>query len=693
MVLLAACLISITAIAQNRTITGKVVAENTNEIIPSATVEVKGFTRSVSGNTDGTFAIAAPKGTVILVVSSIGYNTKEVNVPEGESSIIINLIKSDVDMGGVVVIGYGKQKRGDLTGSISSLKGSDVKDLGTQRVDQALQGKAAGVLVLNTDGAPGGSTTIRVRGMNSVMGGNNALVVIDGLQGGDLTKLNPNDVESIEVLKDASATAIYGAQGANGVILVTTKMGKKGKPVISYDFFYGQQKIIKKLDVMSAAEFARTVNAYRLSQNGSGVIPQAIFTEPQIKEFESRGFGTDWQDVIYRKAPLQNHELSISGGTDNTRYLVSAGYLNQTGIMLNSFYKRFTLRTNIQSEITNWASFSLNWSGSKEQGNAPSYGSSGDVAFNAKPSNAAPRWDAIQPVYDSAGNYQRHPAAYGARDVWNPLASTVEPKIDNGTLSNNLYAALDFKLLPGLSFRISAGGSMGNLNNKAFYNNKTASGLNSNGLAQISESEWRYFQNSNILTYDKIFNRHHITFTGVEEQSFSKNFWKGETAEDFATDLTGFNNLAGAKRIVINNDASERKLQSYLGRINYIFDNRYLLTASLRGDGSSVFGANNKWGYFPSFSVAWKAAEESFIKSLDIFSDLKFRYSWGVTGNQAISPYQSFATLGSGLTILTTEPKLLIWAIMLQALPTPTLNGKAQPKTTTVLTWDCLKTG
>lgn len=628
------------------TITGLVTdAQN----VPMAKVSVvqKGSANGTTTDGEGIFSITVPDKKSVLVFSYVGYENHEIAVGD-QTYVRIRLSPSVDSLKDVVVVGYGKQKRSDLTGSISSLKGRDVTELGTQRVDQALQGKAAGVMVLNTDGAPGGNTTIRVRGMNSVMGGNNALIVIDGLQGGSLNNLNPNDIESIEVLKDASATAIYGSQGANGVILVTTRFGHKGKPTITYDYFYGTQKIIKTLPIMSGLDFAKTVNLVKQADNGSGVTPPAIFSDAQLDSIGKLGFGVNWQDVIYRIAPLRNHALTVSGGTENTKYMVSAGYLDQTGIMLNSKYKRFTLRTNIQTDITSWASFSINWSAAKEEGNAPPFGSTYDVAFNEKPSNSAPRWDPLQPIYNADGSYHKHDPRYGVTDVWNPLASTVEPKIDNNTLTNNLYASLDFKILPGLTLRISGGGSIGNTDNNSFYNLKTSSGLGDNGLGLITKIQWRYFQNSNILTYDKTFGKHHLTLTGVEEQSSNYSKYENTNAQDFATDITGNNNLGGAKRIVVYNNNTFRQLQSYMGRINYNYDEKYLLTASIRGDGSSVFGANNKWGYFPSFSVAWNAAKEKFIESLNVISNLKFRYSWGITGNQGIQPYQSFATIGSG---------------------------------------------
>ena len=283
--------------------------------------------------------------------------------------------------------------------------------------------------------------------MNSINGGNNALIVIDGLQGGNLTSLNPNDIESMEILKDASATAIYGSRGANGVILITTKSGKKGKPTIDYSFSYGSQTIRHKLDLMNAADYAITRNADKATQNGSGV-PDPIFTDARIAELKASG-GTDWQDVIYRTAPITNHQLSISGGTENMRYIVSGGYLDQQGILVNSAYKRFTLRANMSADINKNVSFGLNWEAQKKQVIRRRMVVAQALGFLGQAVNIAPRWDPTTPPYDAEGNYSRHPSEYGAYDTWNPLAAAREPNIMNNTISNNINTYLDLKLSRG----------------------------------------------------------------------------------------------------------------------------------------------------------------------------------------------------------------------------------------------------
>ena len=645
--LLILCLMlgSLNMMAQNKILKGKIVAKNDTPV-SGATISVKGTSNSVAASSDGTFSIPVTSSKVTLVVTSVGYAKKEFVVNASQNNITIPLETNEAALGEVVVVGYGTQKKSDLTGSISSIKGEDLTQLSTQRVDQALQGRAAGVYVLNTDGAPGGNTTIRIRGMNSVNGGNNALVVIDGLQGGNLNSLNPDDIQSIEILKDASATAIYGAQGANGVILITTKLGKKGKPVISYGYSYGTQKLRKKLAVMNAGDFVKTINANALTRNGSGATPYPIFSDAQVKAYETNG-GTDWQDVIYRPAPIQNHELSMSGGTDNLRYLVSAGYLDQQGILVNSSYKRYSLRANLKADITKWSTFGLSWYGSKEAGNSPPFGSGG-ISFLGNAVNVAPRWDPTESVYDSSGNYSKHPLGYGASDTWNPLASAKEPMNDNNTVTNLLNGYLEFKPLEGLSLKITGGASIVNTNNRSYQNLKTFDGKQSNGLGNSLESMYTRYQNSNILTYDKTLNNHHFTIMAVAEQQYAKSNYSNIVAKNFLVDQTGVFNLGGASIIIPSSNATERVLNSYLGRINYTYADKYLLTASYRADGSSVFGKNNKWGYFPSASAAWNASKEKFVQNLNVFSNLKFRGSWGITGNQAINPYQSLATISSG---------------------------------------------
>jgi len=630
-------------------ITGKILTAD-NLPIAGATIQEEGTQNQTVANENGIFSINVSNANASLLISSVGLETRRIKL-NGLTTINVQLESKSGQLGEVVVVGYGTVKKSDITGSISSVKASDLKELPTQRVDQALQGRAAGVVVQNTDAAPGGNTRIRVRGTNSITGGNNALVVIDGQQGGDINLLNPNDIESIEILKDASATAIYGAKGANGVVLITTKSGKTGKAVVAYSYNYGIQKLGHKLELMNASQFIEKTNAYAALNNSLGT-PPPVFNEDQIAYFKTHP-GVDWQDAIYQVAPMQNHSLSVSGGTEQTKYFFSAGYLNQKGIVLNSDYNRFNIRGNLKSDINKWASAGLNIAFVRSAGNTPPFGEKGSAVtdLTGQPIVQAPLWDATIPIYDSSGNYSKHPSNYGDPFSANPVAALLETTTKNIGTNNVINGYVDFKILSGLTLRIMGSGTFSATNNRRFFNDKTLSGRAINGAAgagYLDISKLDQLQNTNILTYDKTFSKNHLTFTGVAEQQKETYQSNNTYVQGFTNLQTALDDIGSAKNVIVKSGAYKRTLNSFLGRVNYSFDNRYLLTASYRADGSSVFGKNNKWGYFPSVALGWKLSEERFIRDLNLFSDLKFRASWGIVGNQAISPYQSLATLASG---------------------------------------------
>ncbi len=486
---------------------------------------------------------------------------------------------------------------------------------------------------------------IRIRGLNSINGGNEPLIVIDGLQGGNINSLNPNDIESMEILKDASATAIYGSRGANGVILITTKLGKKGKPVIDAGYNIGIQNLARKLPVMEAGDYARYINFRRSLDTGQGNIPVPIFTQAEIDFYDKNG-GTDWQDVVYKTGILQNTNLAISGATDQLKYMVSGNYLDHEGILMNSKYSRISLRANLSADVTKWIDFGLNYSYTKETYESPSFRD--EVGFVSQVVNNAPRWAPTEPVYDENGNYWKHRSGYGPSDTWNPLASAVEPIIDHPTYRNNANLFLNFKILKGLSFKIQGGAQYTNDYYNDYYNARTLSGLQNNGYGNVNKSLYERYQNTNILTYDNVFGDHRITFTGVLEQIAEEGKGSNINARDFLVDQLGIDNLGGANKILTSSWHNKRALLSYMGRLNYVWKDKYLATLSYRADASSVFGDKNKWGYFPSASLAWRISQEGFLRDSRIINDLKLRASYGITGNQGISPYQSLASLGSG---------------------------------------------
>jgi TonB-linked SusC/RagA family outer membrane protein len=634
--------------AFQRAVSGKVTDENGGSIA-GANVTVKGTTVGVMTDANGKFSLTLPENAKTLVISFVGYLPQEVNIGNS-STISVTLIPDTQSLSEVVVVGYGSQKKSDLTGSISSVKGTDLVRLPSIRSDEALQGRAAGVVVTNNDGAPGGVATIRIRGGNSITGGNKPLVVIDGFQGGDLSSLNPNEVESIEVLKDASATAIYGSKGANGVIIVTTKSGKTGAPIVDYSYSFGVQSIVKKIDLLNGPEYARMQNTWKATQNlyGNPVLP---FTDAQIATLDKTG-GTDWQDQLFRKASLQMHQISIKGGTDAVRYFIAGGYFNQEGLIVNTQFKRYTLRSNLDVNVNKWLKAGLNLNVIKDRGNIPPSGEGTRyVDILSQAVNAVLRFDPCTPVYDDLGNYSRTPLLYGDRDIWNPMATAMGSFNELSNMTTNLNAFLEFKIFKGLTFKITGAAGIYNSDKKTYYNTLTKVGRPVDGIGNLTDDKSLYYQNSNILTYDKIINtRHHITLTGVAEMQSTVDYGSDIQAQGFASDITGVYDIGGASQTNYRTSYdSRRNINSWLGRVNYGYADKYLLTVSYRADGSSVFGANNKWGYFPSASLAWRASEEEFIKNLNVFTDLKLRGSWGKTGNQAIASYGSLAKIGSGL--------------------------------------------
>ncbi len=632
--------------AQGILVKGKVTDEN-NLPAPGVNVLIMGTTTGTITDIDGSFSVNVPGPDAVLLFSYVGYKAQQVKVGS-QTEINLRLEVDISQLEEIVVTGYGVQRRSDLTGAITTIPSREITELPLARTDQALQGRTSGVYVLNTDASPGGETLIRIRGNNSINGGNQPLIVIDGLQGGDLTSLNPMDIESIEILKDASATAIYGSRGANGVILITTKLGKLGKPVIDASVSVGLQKLAKKIGVMSAAQYARFNNLQRSINTGGGNTPIYNFTEEDIARYEREGFGTDWQDIIYETGVIQNYQISVSGATDRLKYMVSTNYLDHQGILKASAYDRISLRANIAADISERVDFGLNWAFTKETYKSPAFRRADNVAFVAQAINVAPRWPATTPVYDEDGNYSRADPRLAAGDTWNPLASTVEPVMDRPTYRNNANLYLNFEIVKGLSFKITGGALITNTERRDYYNTKTMSGFANNGEGYLSESSSERYQNSNILTYENTFaEKHHLIATGVLEQIYDKGHGYYTTARNFIVDQLGFNNIAGAQQLSMGSWANERSLLSYLGRINYVYDDRYLATFTYRADASSVFGADNKWGYFPSGSVAWRLSEESFMQGSSTISDLKIRASYGKTGNQGISPYQSLARLYS----------------------------------------------
>jgi len=615
-----------------------------NEPVDGATITVKGTTIATKASATGDFLITLPGDKNILVITSVGYEDGEIKI--GESNIVSVVLKvKTVAVEEVVVVGYGTARRKDVTGSVAKVKSADLNAFPINNPVQGLQGRVSGVQVVQNSGEPGGAISVRIRGGNSLQGSNEPLYVVDGFAlSGPPNAINPNDIESMDILKDASATAIYGSRGANGVILITTKAGKAGKTQISLDSYYGIQEVGKTLDLMNAKEFALMANERAANDN----VP-AFFSDAQLSSF---GEGTDWQDVLFQTAPIQNHGVTVSGGGENTQFSISANYFGQDGIIKGSSYKRGSIRANVSQKISNKIRLSYNTilshidQSSLNVNNGQKGGTVMSGILVAPPT---------VPPYDSAGNYSNViPYGFSPNELENPLANAVarEDKLRD----NYVLAGLAFTYEPVKGLLLKSSFGIENSSGRRDLYSPSVLRSTSRGLASISNLIRTNILNENTLTYSRNIGSHSFSFLGgvtYQSETFKSD---SSSATGFSTDLLTTNALqSGNTPGVPSSSLSKWVLASYLGRVNYSYKGKYLLTASIRADGSSRFGESNKWGYFPSAAVAWRAIDEEFMKNINFLSDLKVRLSWGSTGNTALSPYQTLLTLSPVQTIFSNQ--------------------------------------
>jgi len=622
--------------AQEKKIKGTVL-DDMGHPLPGINVTVKGKHQGAVTDSAGSFGILAAKGDV-LRFSSVNYEGDEQTIGDG-STYLMALHSKVRTISDVVVVGYGVQRKKDLTGALTSISTKDFKDQPITSVSQILQGRSAGVQVTSNAGAPGGNVSVRIRGNNSIKGDNNPLYVIDGFVGADYSTLNPADIESMEVLKDASATAIYGSRGANGVVLITTKRGKPGQLQVDFSPRFSSSRVIKKLDLLNAADFAETANA-----NAAATGTSPIFTPDQIAQFRKTG-GTNWQDEIFRTAPTQEYQLGISGGTDKTSFYISGNYLDQQGVIINSYLKRYAFRSNLQSQLTDKLSLHLNVSAARLQ----SCNTTGNLG-RFSPVTQAIAWSPTLPVYDAKGNYTLNDPISSI--TYNPVAIAKDQSMRNDNTAANLMLGLRYEFIPGLSLDVSGGVNYTNAQGRNYTGPAVSQNLPS---ASRSSLEGIALQSTNNLTYTHLFGTdHRLTLMGVfEVQSFTSNGFNASGNNLTYPSMEAYN-LALAATYGVGTTYSNYSLYSYLGRVNYSFKDKYLLTASLRRDGSSKFQGNNQYSVFPSAGVAWRLSEEPFIKALHKFDNLKIRAGYGVTGNQAINPYQTLTTYSNVTTAFTT---------------------------------------
>ena len=629
------------AFAQERTISGKVTNLD-QKPIPSVSIIVAGTQRGTTTNNDGMYSIASVNASDTLIFSSLGMKTR--NVIVGVNPILnITLTQQAVALDEIVAIGYGTVKKSDLTGSVSSVTNKEINSFPTTTPLMALSGRSSGVQVLQNTGSPGGSISVRIRGANSIQGSNEPLYVIDGFPSSSSNPsiLNNSDIQSIEILKDASAVAIYGSRGANGVVLITTNKGKAGKTQVDYNFSLGFQSLRKKLQMMNAKQYAVLYNE-QATNDGS----TPYFSTDQIAKF---GEGFNWQDLVFQTAPIQNHSLRVSGGNEKTQFSIDGGVFDQDGIIKKSNYKRYSIAANINHEISK--KFSVNYSAILSK-IITSNQNSGGARFGASLISAALLAPPTLTPYNDDGSYRILATAYPfvSEGLTNPLNFINE--ISDEERSNKILAnaSVIFRPFEGLVLKVY-GGIENNDDRSDYY--RTLNYVNSQGNASVSTNQFTSLLNENTVTYNKEFNeKNKLSVVGdFSYQDFLSTSLSG-SGTGFLSDATETYNLASASLPGIPGSGySKSVLLSYLGRVNYIYNNRFLFTASFRADGSSKYSKNNKWGNFPSIALAWKLKEENFLKDNHFISDLKLRVSWGETGSQAINAYATLNQLYSGKTV------------------------------------------
>lgn len=625
------------------------VKDDSGQALPGATIILKGSSKYAVTDVSGEFSIGAAKDfPFTLVVNMTGYEPQEIDIYELSDEPSEVVLKSSNVLDKVVVIGYGTQKKGDLTGSIASVSPTALKQP-ISSFERALQGAAAGVQVTQVSGQPGSAVSIRIRGGNSITGGNEPLYVIDGFpvynSNSDanagvtagpsinaLASLNPSDIESIDVLKDASATAIYGSRGANGVVIITTKKGRAGQNTLTYDAYYGKQEIIKKVDVLtSAKDWAILKNEARVN---AGKTP--YYTTDQINAMTG---GTDWQKEAFTVAPIQNHQLSLTGGDDRTRYSISGNYFKQDGILRHTDFERYSGRLNLDRDFSSKFKVGVNLTASKITASVANAGIVNSL-LSMPPAVA---------VRDASGKYTYR--SEFETPLGNPIA-TLEKETNRTTtyrLLGNVFG--EYTLLDGLVAKVSFGTDVINNKQNRYVPSDIFQGANSNptGKATVGSKFTSTWLNENTLSYSKTFGGKHSfnAVVGYTQQAYHTEYAIAGS-ESFVTDQLTYNDLgSGSVYSQPSSGASDWALNSYLGRINYSLSQKYLFTISARADGSSRFGKANKWGYFPSAAFAWNASREEFLKNVSSISNLKLRLSAGVTGNQEIGQYLSLATLGT----------------------------------------------
>lgn len=612
-----------------------VVVDVSGEPIIGASILVKGTTNGTITDFDGHFTLSNVSSTSVLVFSYLGMVSQEITVGN-QKTIKVTMAEKALSLNDVVVVGYGTQKKSDITGAVTSVSKERLSKIPVTNVMQAVQGAVSGVNITQVSSIPGESPTVLIRGGGSITASTAPYVVVDGVpitkMGGSMNDINPNDIESIEILKDASSTAIYGMNGANGVILITTKHGKGGKPTIRYSGYFGVDEIAHLPKYCSTDELlARYAEGSRI--NGTTLYDPPVKYEYEVENYEN-GHTTNWIDAVSQAGIQQNHNISITGSSNNSNYYISADYLDQKGVLKGYNYKRYSIRTNIDATITDFLKIGTNTSmvhHNRDGGRAN--------FLNA---------EAMSPygkMYDANGNYEIYPM-FSETLFQNPLLpTTVAHERREYDININGYANVDFGKawtpLAGLSYKLSASFSY----KPTRESNYSGAAQNDElGTAQIYNTETEAYTIENILKYTRDFNKHHVDVTGVysaQERNYNNSTAK---AQDFVNDELLWHRLQAGASSTVASYQDRYASNSQMGRINYSYDNRYLLTGTVRRDGSSVFSKGHKYGTFPSLALGWNLSREKFMNKADFLDNLKLRLSYGKSGNEAVNVYSTFTT-------------------------------------------------
>lgn len=659
--------------AQEQQVKGKV-TDKENQPLSGASVSVKNEKQVALTDANGEFSIKVFSKNATLKITFSGMTPEEVSVA-GKSYLTVSLSKAVSELDEVVVVGYGKVKRRDLTGAVASVSGAELLKSSPITVNQSLQGKLAGVEVQSNDGAPGAGVSIQIRGANSFASSTEPLYVIDGIPFSTartpanaataveqtvnpLSNINPADIESVEVLKDASSTAIYGSRGANGVVLITTKKGIAGLEKIEFSASSQFSKVAKKINVLNAVDYATFQNEATANQNtyeGSNkILPyrgedyiDAITGKPghnpSPQDFANgyNGGGTNWQDEIFRSALTQDYSLRISGGTNKGTHAFSGTYVDQPGTIVGSGFKRLGGQINITSKVHKWIEIGTNLNVSKTTFNLTK---SNADNFSANVLNSALHFPSTLPLFDRESE-----SGFSQLDWFSANPHTYVGTAKDITTSTGIYSSSYFQLnLPkNITFRQNVGLNLSQNSRTSYYGRLLQEGKGVNGKGSRGDDQWQGLTLESILTYNKTFNKvHSLNATGVFAHESGKYNSKSIQVQNFPTDILQDNDLGAAlDKAVLTSGSGQNALLSYLGRVNYNFKNKYYLTGSVRRDGSSKFAEANKYGTFPSIALAWVVTQEGFAKNLPVISNIKLRTSYGQTGNQSIGPYQTLDRL------------------------------------------------